>query len=175
MSFSSRIFGMIEMEMSRRLSFTLNLKETGQRLGVDARRIRPGDEIRFEVTARNDADFKIRSIRGALAPSRFVRFRPAHFLVAELLPGTQAVVATVDAQVMALPERGQLVDQLASISLSAGADLSNLVFQEWEKPLVYVARAGAVPTRGPGVVTSGSSRTRSGAIPLSGLPLSELV
>ena len=67
------------------------------------------------------------------------------------------------------------MDQLASISLSAGADLSNIIFQEWEKPVTYVARPGQAPARGPGMVMAGSSRTRSGAIPLSGIPLSEIV
>ena len=174
MSFSSRIFGMIEMELSKQLSFTLTLQETDRKLGADPRRIRVGDTIRFSVTARNDAEFKIRSIRGGVAPSHFVRFRPVNFVVAELPSGTKAVVATIDALVVSLPERGVLMDHVATISLSAGADLSNLVFQEWEKPVVFVTRSGERPTRGGGIVM-GSSRTRSGSIPLSGVPLSELV
>lgn len=175
MSFSSRIFGMIEMELSRQLSFTLTLQETGRRLGVDPRGIRVGDTVRFKVTARNDADFKIRSIRGGISPTRFIDFEPLNFLIAELQPGSGVVVATIDAHVLGLPQRGQLVDQFASISLSAGADLSNFIFQEWEKPVTYVARPGQPPARGPGMVTAGSSRTRAGAIPLSGIPLSEIV
>ena len=127
MSFSSRIFGMIEMELSKQLSFTLTLQETDRVLGTDSRRIRLGDTIRFTVTGRNDADFTIRSIRGGVAPSRFVRFRPVNFGVAELRPGRTVVVATIEALVVALPERGMLTDQVAKISLSAGADLSNLI------------------------------------------------
>ena len=174
MSFSSRIFGMIEMELGKQLSFTLTLQETDCKLGADPRRIRIGDTIRFNITGRNDADFKIHSICGGIAPSRFVRFRPVNFIVAELPSGTTAVVATIDARVVAMPERGDLVDQLASISLSAGADLSNLVFQEWEKPVVFATRSSPRPSLSPGLVM-GKSRTRSGSIPISGIALSELV
>lgn len=174
MSFSSRIYGMIEMELSRQLSFTLAL-DTRHTPNIDPRRIRIGDAIRFSVTARNDADFKIRSIRGGVAPTACVRFRPVNFVIPELPPGAFAVVATLDALVTALPKTGTVMDQAATISLSAGADLAHLVFQEWDKPVVFCARSGERPAPARGRITVGSSRTRQGSIPLSGIPLSELV
>jgi hypothetical protein len=173
MSFSSRIFGMIEMELSKQLSFTLTLKETDHALGADPRRVRIGDTIRFTVTGRNDAEFRLRSIRGGITPCKYVQFRPTNFVITEMPGGSTALVATIDALVLAIPERGNLMDQVATISLSAGADLSNLVFQEWEKPVNYATRSDQrSPDRG---IVMGNSRTRSGSIPLSGIPLSELV
>lgn len=175
MSFSSRIYGMIEMEISRQLSFTLAI-DTSHSVAIDPHRIRIGDTVRFSVTARNDADFKIRSIRGGIAPTKSVRFRPVNFVVAELPPGSKAVVATVDAMVTALPQTGSVMDDAATISLSAGADLAHLVFQEWEKPVVFTTRHGQRPSQDRVRVTLGNSRTRTkGAIPLSGIPLSDLV
>ena len=66
------------------------------------------------------------------------------------------------------------MDQVAAISLSAGADLSNLIFQEWEKPVIFSTRSDARPAKESSIVM-GNSRTRNGSIPLSGIPLSELV
>ena len=40
-----------------------------------------------------------------------------------------------------------LLDQLGAVDVSATADLSEIVFAEWEKPLIYAPATGPVPAQ----------------------------
>ena len=132
MSFASRVYGTLELELSRRLSFSIRPPRSA---GREPRLPQENSNYRFTVWLRNDADFPLRTIRGTIQSTRWTRFQPVRYSLSELRPGQSELIATVEALIVGRPGRGSVLDQLAVVNVSAAADLSTVTFQEWDRPL----------------------------------------
>jgi hypothetical protein len=181
MSFSSRVLGVIERELSKQLSFSF------RDLTVDdPARLSLQDNIGFAVWIRNDADFPLSTIWGLIEPTAVTQFRPIRFRIGTLRPRESQQVATIEALIIGQPDHGILLDQLGTVDVSATADLSEIVFAEWDKPLVYAPAAGPIPAcetlpksgvmRGLPPISSPSrlSEPARRSIPAGAIPLSKV-
>ena len=174
MSYDSRVLNQLEVELSKRLTFTF-CHAAGE--STAACRPRLQDVLELDVWVRNDSEFRLRQVRGTISPSTYVRYRYLEFSVPELLPGDSAHLARIQMLVTALPTHGTVLDQAGSVIVSAVADLSRIEFQEWDKPLIYAQPPDRTDTE-----TEPSIRLRVGnaraairpGLTLSGLPLSEV-
>jgi len=132
MSFTSKIFGMLEAELDSKLSFVFriasNLTNPGSKV------VKPHDTIRVKVLVRNGSDLPLTLVQGTIQPSLVAEFRPTSFSVSNLPPHQLQEVAQIKVRVGPWGER-QLLDDIGTVSVAANADLSGLQFQEWNKPL----------------------------------------
>lgn len=145
MSNSSRLLGMLELELSRQLAFSFALRGAGN----DTPRpgsIRLQDMLELEIQVRNDAEFPFRALRGTIAPTSFAKFRPVDFEIPRLEPLETRSLGVVRVMVVGLPPTGRVVDQLATLAIGASADLSQIVFQEWDRPLSLAQPSSTVET-----------------------------
>jgi hypothetical protein len=173
MSSSSRILGVLERELSKQLSFTFCDLTVD-----DPAKLRLQDNVGFAVWVRNDAEFPLGTVWGLIEPTTVAQFRPVRFRLARLKPGEAQQVATIEALIVGQPNHGRVIDQLATVDVSATADLSELVFAEWEKPLVYAPRTGRLSamesTRGPRVAPPSRLTSDRRPVPVGAIPLSPM-
>jgi len=143
MPYDSRIFGMLEMELSKHLTFTI-CGANGEPL-ADCKRLRVQDGFDLTLWVRNDTGFPFRGIRGTVSPSVYTRFKPVDFHVGTLEAQESVPLVRIQGLVTALPPRVSLLDHIATVSVSASADLSSVVFQEWDKPVAFAHPSEARP------------------------------
>ena len=143
MPYTSRIFGMLELELSKHLSFSF-CGSNGEPL-VECKALRVQDGFEFTIWARNDTGFPFKGIRGTIAPTQYARFASVDFNVPVLEALESVPLATIQGVILALPPGRTVLDHIATVSISAAADLSSIVFQEWDKPVLF-AQPSATPS-----------------------------
>ena len=141
MSYGSRILGVLEMELSKHLNFTL-CDSSGKPL-AQVKSLTRQDVFEFAIWLRNDTSFPVKGVHGTISPTRFVKFSPVEFHVPSIEPHDSFIVATIRGIVLDRPARGNLLDHLAKVSMSAAADLSSVVIQEWDKPVEWAQPSAA--------------------------------
>lgn len=141
MSYGSRILGVLETELSRHLNFTL-CDSSGRPLS-QVKSLSRQDVFEFAIWLRNDTSFPVKGVHGTISPTRFVKFSSVEFHVPSIEPHDSFTVATIRGVVLERPARGSLLDHLATVSMSAAADLSSVVIQEWDKPVEWAQPSAA--------------------------------
>jgi hypothetical protein len=137
---TARIFDLLESELGRHLvaSFTLHEPEDGSAASVRS----PGRLV-VDVRISNHSALPLKDVRGVIAPAPRARFRPTPFALSRLMPRQVRIVATIE--VGWIGDRARALDELGHVSLRAAADLSDLQYQAWDRPLVHeVASRSAV-------------------------------
>ncbi len=159
MTFTYRIFSVLESELRKFLSFSCVLDSHHSRPGD--MRLRPGDRVRFRVWVRNDSGLKVVEIKGSVHASPLAQFARAEFDLARLDPGENREIAAIEALVYELPPSGSGLDQLATVNISASADLSAFRFRDSARPLGFVQKLSETATRTPGSAPRPVAQARS--------------
>jgi len=137
MSFTSKIFGMLEAELDSNLSFVFRIASNLTNPG--SKEVKPHDTIRVKVLVRNSSDLPLILVQGTIQPALVAEFRPTSFSISNLPPHQLQEIAQIKVRVGAWGE-GQLLDDIGTVTVAANADLSGLQFQEWDKPLTRDVR-----------------------------------
>jgi hypothetical protein len=142
MMYSSRLLGLLELELSKQLQFSFTVSSNSAPFRPTS--LRRQDVLEVEVSVRNDSPFPFHSLHGSVAATRWSRFRPLNFRIPTLEPGKSYSLGRLALVVLEIPNavEERVIDGLATVSVSAVADLSNVVFQEWERPLLFAQSPG---------------------------------
>jgi hypothetical protein len=140
MARGSRIFGILDMELSRRLSFCFSIDENLTRPGSTT--IRRKDRFRFSVWVRNDSAIPLRNVRGTIHPTALASFESTCFEIAELPPACRRRLASgIEAEIIRGGAKGCVRFHLiGEVTVSTSADLSRFRFEK-SRPLTYVQSA----------------------------------
>jgi hypothetical protein len=135
----SRVFGILDLEISQHLSFSFTVAENLTSPGLAT--VRANDRFRFHVWVENRSAIPLKLIEGTVQPTLFADFEPCRFLLPQLNPGKRRRVATIEGKVARVAE-GEPVrfHQLGRVQVAASPDLSH-VRLERSSPLVYVKTA----------------------------------
>jgi len=157
-----QILAMLETELSKQLVFSYNLEENlGRR---QSRILLPGDRFLFAAYVRNDSIIPLKDVRGTISPTRSTGFPVTKFRLRELPAGQERRLCVVWARVTGPLQHEPVLNDVGTVTLAATADLSQLQFQERNKPLI---QTGAP-------VTVNSARVHPPALKrqVRGIPLS---
>ena len=140
MARGSRIFGILEMELSQQLSFCFSIDENLSRPGSTT--IRRQDRFLFSVWVRNDSAIPLRNVRGTIHPTPLASFDPTTFEIAELPPaGRRKLASGILAEIIRAGAKGCVRFHLIGhVTVSTTADLSQFRFEK-SRPLTYVQSA----------------------------------
>lgn len=164
MPFTARVFGLLESELRRHVTFSFTLDES---TGVVTRSPRPGDRVSLRVWARNNSAIAMKNIRGAIRPTPYAQFGAVPYGLPSLAPNEEREIARIDAIVLEAPREGFVLDHLATLNVAGQADLSEFWFRDVGRPLAFAhAPAAAAAGPEPSLAAGGSSR-RTGRRPLS--------
>ena len=131
-----QVLAMLETALSKQLVVSYTLKKNLSRQGSED--LLPDDRFVFVSHLRNNSSITIKDVRGSIAPTPFTAFRITKFNVRELQPGQEIELAVVYARVTGGSRHGSVLNDIGTVTLVANADLSNLQFQEWDKPLIQI-------------------------------------
>ena len=131
----SRIFGILDLELSQYLLLSFTIEEHLTRPGSTT--ILPKDRFRFGVLVENNSAIPLRNIEGIVRPTALAQFPETRFDIAQLAPERKRTVCTLEALASAPCWKGCLpFDQIGTVELTAIPDLS-LYRIEKLKPLKY--------------------------------------
>ena len=131
MKLSSRILCELERTLIDKLRFSFN----GLSLH-ELRMLRIGDPVRFQVSIDNLTGLPLRNVHGTVRSGDRTRFGETPFFIKRLAPEECVTIASV-AGIFDGPVDASLVDVgLASIEVSSRIDLSEIVFEEWDRAVV---------------------------------------
>ena len=155
MSFTPRIFGLVESEVLRGLEFAVSfdMEEEGRTGWLGSSQARG----RLRIAVINRSGVTIRPLKGVLAPADGVEFRLTPFRVDELPAFREARLATIEATISS---PAASLQTWVTVSLSGGVDLGQFHFQQAGRTVQRTGRSGMATARR--VVGQGI-----GAIPLS--------
>jgi len=119
----SRVFGILDLELNRHLSFAFSIEENLTRPGSTW--VRPGDRFRFRVWAINDSAIPLKSLNGTVSPTNFTHFDKTTFVLPQLAPKRRKLVGSIEATVVPRFGRSELrVDQIGRVRATSSVDLS---------------------------------------------------
>jgi hypothetical protein len=175
MPFTARVFGLLESELRRHVTFSFTVDETGH---LATRSLRPGDRVSLRVWARNNSAIAMKNIRGAIRPTPFAQFDATPYGLPSLAPNEEREIARIEAVILETPREGFVLDHLATLNVAGQADLSEFWFRDVGRPLAFAhapiavsdettvaASGGRAPARRPSerpkpwTATAGTFRT----------------
>lgn len=131
----SRIFGVLDLELSQHLVFSFSIAEHLTRPGSTT--IRPKDAFRFGVWVENKSAIPLRALTGIIRPTLLAEFPETRFELAQLNPDRLRCLANIEAQAQIACWKGCVpFDQIGMVEVTAIPDLSRFRIEKL-KPLKY--------------------------------------
>lgn len=135
----SRIFGILDLELTRHVAFCFSIAENLDRPGSST--VRPNERFRFEVWAINNSEIPLKTVQGEVRSTSLTEFPTTGFRITDLHPHQREPIATIEGRVIRNPGKGCLLfHQIGVVTASLSPDLSRYRVEK-SRPLTYVKSA----------------------------------
>jgi len=130
MPFTERIFRLLETELNKQLAYSFLISRRMNSKGSPT--------TVFRVYVRNDSGITLTDVRGSISPGPAANFRLTTFRLPSLAPKQRCEIAQIEARILEPTRNRFAFDRMATVDVTAKADLSNFRFTDTNRPLTYV-------------------------------------